>query len=151
MTPTDSDDRRKNYDDWCDPKADWREACFDLGRQPVNGEEGEASGSEERLEEAACPDSQAATAIIIRPGMKLYDEQGNFVGELGEPRKPFTEEDRQRTRERRQRHHTRREYEKQLLAVANGEVILTTQQYRALIAFGRVRGWNRRSPNKRPE
>jgi len=62
---------------------------------------------------------------------------------------PFTEEDRQRTRERRKLHHTRRWYEKQLLAIANGELNPTKEQHKALIAFGRTRGWNRHPPSKR--
>src|SRR5215472_10890280 len=52
----------------------------------------------------------------------------------------MTEEDRQRTRERRERHHTKRWYEKQLSAIANGELNLTKDQHKALIAFGRTRG-----------
>ena len=63
--------------------------------------------------------------------------------------KPFTEEDRQRVRERRKRHHTNRWYEKQLLAIASGELVPTQEQQKALIAFGRARGWTRRSPAKR--
>ena len=63
--------------------------------------------------------------------------------------KPFTEADRQSTRERRQRHHTRRWYEKQLLAIANGELSLAKEQHKALLAFGRGRGWNRRPQSKR--
>jgi len=60
----------------------------------------------------------------------------------------MTEEDRQRARERRQRHHTRRWYEKQLLAIANGELNPTKEQHKALLAFGRTRSWNRRPPGQ---
>jgi hypothetical protein len=45
-----------------------------------------------------CSDSGTAEVIGVRPGMKLYDEYGNFVCELGEPRKVLTEEERQRNR-----------------------------------------------------
>jgi len=61
---------------------------------------------------------------------------------------PFTEADRQHPRERRERHHTKRWYEKQLLAIANGDVVPTKEQHKALITFGRTGGWNRRSPAK---
>jgi len=62
---------------------------------------------------------------------------------------PFTEEDKQRVRERRQRHHTRRWYERQLLAVAEGKLVMPNKEYKALVAFGRARGWNRRLSSKR--
>jgi len=61
----------------------------------------------------------------------------------------FTEEDRQRTWERRQRHRTRRWYERQLLAVAEGSLVMSNNEYKALLAFGRGRGWNRCSKAKR--
>src|SRR5215469_1127337 len=64
-------------------------------------------------------------------------------------RKRFIQEDRQRVREKRQQHHTRRGYEKKLLAIANGELVMTNKQYKAFIAFGRVRGWHRRPPGQR--
>jgi hypothetical protein len=41
----------------------------------------------------------------------------------GEKVRVMNEEDEQRVRERRQRHHTRRWYEKPLLAIANGDVV----------------------------
>jgi hypothetical protein len=44
----------------------------------------------------------------------------------------------------RDRRHSRIWYAKQLLAVAEGRLILTKEQYHALIAFGRLKGWNRR-------
>jgi hypothetical protein len=50
--------------------------------------------------------------------MELYDQNGRFVCELGEARKPLTEEDRQRIRERREQHYTKRWYQKELLANA---------------------------------
>jgi len=95
----------------------------------LEGEERGTSGEEETTEEP--------------------DFSGSLVEEVGQAPKPqFTEEDRQRTRETRQRHHTRRRYEKQLLAIANGELVPTREQHKALIAFGRTRRWNRRSPSK---
>jgi len=77
------------------------------------------SGGEETTEGADSSDSRDAEAI------------------KGQPSKPFTEEDRQRVRERRKRHYTKRWYEKQLLAIANGELNPTKEQHKALLAFGR--------------
>src|SRR5215469_4134350 len=54
-----------------------------------------------------------------------------------------------RSAKRHKRHHTKRWYERQLLAIANGELIPTKESHQALIAFGRVRGWNRRRPDPR--
>jgi len=62
---------------------------------------------------------------------------------------PLTEEERERDRARRRTHHTKAWYCRQLLAVASGELCLTKKQYQALLAFGRVRGYHRRSPSKR--
>jgi len=114
-----------------------------MGRQPVNGEHREASGEEETTEEAGSCDFR------IRPGMKLFDEYRRFVGELGEPRKPLSEEDRQRNRERRQRHHTKRWYEKQLLAIVNDEAVPAKERRGALLALGRSRGYHQPSSAKR--
>jgi len=77
---------------------------------------------------------------------KLDGEDREASGEEKTAEHPFTDEDKQRVRERRQRHHTRRWYERQLLAVAEGRLVMSNKEYEALIAFGRVRGWNRRSP-----
>ena len=55
---------------------------------------------------------------------------------------PFTEEDRQRTRERRERHHTKRWYEKQLLAIVNDESLPAKERHEALFALGRSRGYD---------
>jgi cell division protein ZapA (FtsZ GTPase activity inhibitor) len=74
----------------------------ELLKTKLEGEEKKTSGKEETTEET--------------------DSFDPLVGEVGQPRKPFTEEDRQRTRERRQRHQTRRWFVRQLLAVAEGQV-----------------------------
>jgi hypothetical protein len=81
--------------------------------------------------------------------MKLYDEYGNYVCELGEPRKPWTEEDRQRNRERRQGHYTKRWYEKELLAIANDESLPRKERHEALFTLGESRGYHRSRPAKR--
>ena len=102
-----------------------------LLKRKVEGEDRGTSGEEGTTEEADSSDSQDAEAI------------------KGQPRKTFTEEDGQRACERRKRHHTRRWYEKQLLAIANGELNPTREQHKALLAVGRGRGWNRRPSGKR--
>ena len=60
--------------------------------------------------------------------------------------KPLTEEEKQRTR--RQRHYTKRSYEKQLLALVNDESIPAKERRGALLALGRSRGYHRRPPAK---
>jgi len=62
---------------------------------------------------------------------------------------PLTEEERQRNRERRQRHYTKRSYEKQLLALVNDESIPARERRGALLLLGRSRGYYRRPPIKR--
>jgi len=62
---------------------------------------------------------------------------------------PLTEEERQRNRERRQRHYTKRSYEKQLLALVNDESIPAKERRGALLALGRSRGYHQPSSAKR--
>jgi cell division protein ZapA len=88
-------------------------------------------------------------AISVRPGMELFDQNGNFVCELGEPRKALTDEERQRNRERRQRHHTKRWYEKQLLAIVNDESVPAKERRVALFALGRSRGYQQGPTGRR--
>ena len=64
-------------------------------------------------------------------------------------RKPLTEEARQRIRERRQRHYTKRLYEKQLQASANDESLSPKERQQALLALGRLRGYLRAPKTKR--
>jgi len=92
---------------------------LELLKQELDGDEAEASGEEETPEED--PPSP----------------------------KPLTEEARHRIRARRTPHFTRRAYDRRLLAIANGEVVLTKKQHQALLAFGRSKGWNRCPPAKR--
>lgn len=80
---------------------------------------------------------------------RLDGEEGETSGEEKTAEHRFTQEDKQRVRERRQSHHTRRWYEKQLLAIANGELSPTKEQHKALLAFGKGRGWNRYPPGQR--
>ena len=58
--------------------------------------------------------------------------------------KPLTEAERQRNRERRQRHYTKRSYERQLLALVNDESIPARERRGALLALGRSRGYYQR-------
>jgi|SRR5215469_1587777 len=96
-----------------------------------------------------------STQLPVLAALNIAHEYHRVKTKLegGESRKPspnpFTEEDRQRTRKTRERHHTKRWYEKQLLAIANGDVVPTKEQHDALLAFGQGRGWNRRPPSKR--
>jgi cell division protein ZapA len=60
-----------------------------------------------------------------------------------------TEEARQHTRERRQRHYTRRSYERQLLAIMNDESVPAKERRGALFALGRSRGYQRQPTAKR--
>ena len=62
--------------------------------------------------------------------------------------KPFTEEDKQRTRERRQRHYTKRSYEKQLLVIVNDELVPARERHEALFILGRVKGYHRASKSR---
>lgn len=104
---------------------------YHLLKRKLEGEDRETSGEEGTTEEADSSDSRDAETV------------------KGQPRKTFTEEDGQRARERRKPHNTRRWYEKQLLAIANGELNPTREQHKALLAFDRGRGWNRRPSGKR--
>jgi cell division protein ZapA len=61
----------------------------------------------------------------------------------------MTEEDKQRVRERRQRHYTKRRYEKELLAIVNDESVPAKERHEALFTLGRVRGYHRRPTGKR--
>lgn len=75
-----------------------------------------------------------------------FDQWGQLV-----PFDPSRKRPRKRlTNEERKIHRTRAWFCRQLLAVANGDVVMTAQQYRALVAFGRARGWNRRPADKKP-
>jgi len=96
------------------------------------GEEMETSGEEEAAEEDADSYWRPADGPRWQPR------------EAQSP-KPLTEEERQRIRERRATHFTRRAYDKRLLAIANGELVLTKKQHQALLALGRSKGWHRRS------
>src|SRR5262249_24621373 len=68
---------------------------------------------------------------------KLAGEERETSGVEETPGNPFTEEDRQRVRERRQQHHTRRWYERQLVAVAEGSLVMSNTEYKALLTSGR--------------
>ena len=54
-----------------------------------------------------------------------------------------------RVRKKRERHHTRRWYERQLLAVAEGRLVMSNKEYKAFHDFRRVKGWNRRPPGEK--
>jgi len=88
------------------------------------------------------PDMADSTQLAVLAALNIANEYRLLKTKLE------SQEGKQRTRERHQRHHTQRSYEKQLLAIANGEVVPTNKEYKALIAFGRVRGWHRRPPHQ---
>jgi hypothetical protein len=61
----------------------------------------------------------------------------------------LTEEDKQRIRERREQHYTKRWYEKELLAIANDESLPRKERHEALFTLGKSRGYHRSRPAKR--
>jgi len=89
------------------------------------------------------PARRKTPADGIRDDIYVQDETGDVVRYVPPPRR-FTQADRERVNKNRDRRHSRIWYAKQLLAVAEGRLILTKEQYHALIAFGRLKGWNRR-------
>jgi|SRR5215469_5443964 len=100
-----------------------------LMKAKLEGDEKDAPGEEETTEEA--------------------DSFDSLGGEVGQMRKPFTEEATQRNRERRQRHYTKRRYEKDLLAIVNDESLPAQERHEALLAIGRSKGYHRAPKSKR--
>src|SRR5215813_2514059 len=86
------------------------------------------------------PARRKTPADGIRDDIYVQDETGDVVRYVPPPRR-FTQADRERVNKNRDRRHSRIWYAKQLLAVAEGRLILTKEQYHALIAFGRLKGW----------
>lgn len=124
------------------------EVRFDLERQPLQ------SIKSEKQEKAAAVGFFDSGDSCPWPRMPMceQDEPGQLVPSPPSPkrsRRRLTKKERERERARRKKHHTKAWFERQLLAVASGELVMTQQQYRALLAFGRVRGWHRGPPAKR--
>lgn len=80
----------------------------------------------------------------------VTDENGELVPyEPPGPRR-FTEEDQERCDRTRDQRHTRSWFTQELLKIAEGRVKVTREQYQALVAFGKARGFNtKRSPGRR--
>ena len=64
------------------------------------------------------------------------------------PARQFTRADRERVNKNRCRY-TRAAWLKQMLAIAEGRLTVTKEQFQAFRDYGRSRGWHRRSPSKR--
>jgi hypothetical protein len=93
---------------------------------------------------------RGAPADGIRDDIYVQDENGGVVPYvLLLPGGSLAREDHDRDNKSRDRPHTRVWYVKQLLAIIEGKLVLSKEKYRAFITFGRLRGWNRRSPSKR--
>jgi len=75
----------------------------------------------------------------------VQDETGELVPYVPPPPQQFARKDRARASKNRDRRHGRRWYAKRLLAIAEGNVTVSKEQCQALLAFGRLKGWHRRS------
>jgi len=75
----------------------------------------------------------------------VKNENGELVPYVPPPRQQFARKDRVRASKNRDRRHGRRWYAKRLLAIAEGNVTVSKEQCQALLAFGRLKGWHRRS------
>ena len=106
-------------------------------------------------EDATADSSQLAVLAAVRIADEYHRsnrdgcEEKMSQGESGEEMRLMTEADRQRTRERRERHYTKRWYKKELLAIVNDESVPANERHEALFALGRVRGYHRRPTGKR--
>jgi len=86
-----------------------------------------------------------ADTIHIHGDVYVQDETGELVPYVPPPPQPFAPKDRARASKNRDRRHGRRWYAKRLLAIAEGNVTVSKEQCQALLAFGRLKGWHRRS------
>ena len=98
-------------------------AEYHVLKAELDGEDEETSGEEVRR-------SRADNVDLRRSRFK-------------QRRPPSTEEDRQRNRERRRGHYTKRTYETQLQAIVNDKSLPAKERHQALLALGRVRGYLR--------
>jgi len=89
-----------------------------------------------------------ADAIHIHGEVFVQDENGKLVPYVPPPPGQFTEKDLERVSQKRDRY-TRAAWDKELRAIAEGRLTMTKEQFQALIAYGRFKGWNRRPPPKR--
>ena len=89
------------------------------------------------------------TALNIAEEYHLLKTQLDDEASRERSPQPLSDEERQRNRERRQRHYTKRMYEKQLLALVNDESIPAKERHEALFRLGKLRGYYRRPPAKK--
>lgn len=80
-------------------------------------------------------------ANSIPSGTKAFDESGNLLGII-QAGKIMTEGVRARIRERAEHHHTRRWFERQMIAYLEGKLKLSDKEFRAMMALARSQGWN---------
>jgi hypothetical protein len=93
-----------------------------------------------------------ADVIHIHGQTYVQDDNDELIPYVPPPPAPsrrFTEQDRKRANKNRDRRHSCIWYTQQLLAVAEGKLILTKEQYHALVTLGRLKAWNRRPPFQR--
>jgi len=95
------------------------------------------------------------TRLAVLAALNIADEYYLVETKLDDEKrqrrsaKPMTEEDKQRIGARKQRHFTKRKYERKLLAIANDESLPVKERHEALFILGQVRGYHR-GPRPQP-
>ena len=83
----------------------------------------------------------------IHDDVYVMDESGKLVP-CPPPSRRFTQQDRERVDQNRDRRHTRVWWLNRLPAIDEGDEIVTDTQYQAHITYGRSKGWLRPSSKR---